>query len=448
MPDSSDNLLSPRRAFANAPAAMRALIEYEPRSIWEHDTAALPEPLQHLRRHVRQFAVAEIAPRALAADLDPHQPNDEQAFLATAFAAGLFSNSVPHPGDGSRMSLDEFPLAWSASIRSEELAAACGGWALMLAAHALGSTPLILSGDTAAMKRVFAKAKEQGRAGQPYLLAYAITEPAAGSDAEETVAAATAKPDMVARRAEGGWRLDGRKIFTSGGDIANAVMVFAVLENEGFESWTCFLVERDMPGFARVRNEEKMGQRASAATELELRDVFVPDENVIGELRQGWALNRASLNYSRIPVAAIALGVARGAMEAAIEFVSRTRLAGQPPLDYQEVQLQVAQMIADTSSMRATIWEHARRPIPMQAAAAICKISCSDTALRVCETAIQLLSNHGVLHRHRVEKCLRDVRLTQIYEGTNDINRLAIIEDLRESLRSKGGGELHEEAAR
>ena len=433
--------LSPQRAFADAPDAMRALVEYEPRSIWEQDTASLPTPLQHLRRHVRKFAQAEFYPRALSADLAPHNANEERTVLGRAFAAGIFSNHVPEPEGEGRIALDQFPLAWTASIKSEELAAGCGGWALMLAAHALGSTPLVLSGDDAAVARVFAKAKAKGRGGQPYLLAYAITEPAAGSDVEETRGAATTQPGTIAGRTDGGWLLNGRKIFTSGGDLADAVMVFAALEETdlepgGIESWTCFLVERDMPGFEQVRNEDKMGQHASAATELELCDVFVPDENVIGGLRQGWALNRASLNFSRIPVAAIALGIARGAMETAIEFAGQIRLGGRPLIEYQETQLQIAQMISDTSSMRATIWQHAQRPIPTQATASIAKISCSDTALRVCETAMQLLSNHAVLHRHRIEKALRDVRLTQIYEGTNEINRLAIIEDLRESLLS------------
>lgn len=433
--------LSPRQALAKAPESMRSLVQYEPRSLWEQDTAALPEALAQLRRHVRKFAEQQLAPRALSTDLHPHDADIEREVLSAAFAAGLFSNSVPTADGQQRIALDNFPLAWSASIRSEELAASCGGWALLLAAHALGSTPLLLCGDPAAIARVFARAKQkneaarqEGRAATPYLLAYAITEPAAGSDVEETSGALSARPGTIARRAEGGWLLSGRKLYTSGGDIADAVMVFAALEGEGLDSWTCFLIERGTSGFTPLRNENKMGQRASAATELELRDAFVPDENVIGGLRQGWALNRATLNFSRIPVAAIALGIARGAMEAAIDFVCQHRLGGLPLIDHQEIQLQVAQMISDTSSMRATIWELARRPIPTQAAASIAKISCSDRALAVCETAMQLLSNQGVLHRHRVEKAVRDVRLTQIYEGTNDINRLAIIEDLQESL--------------
>ncbi|REK44475.1 MAG: acyl-CoA dehydrogenase [Planctomycetota bacterium] len=435
----TERRLSPDEAFAAARTELQALVRYAPRSMWEQDTAALPLPLQYLRRHARHFAARELAPRALDTDLAPHDRDVERQVLRSALQAGLFFNSVPHPEEGRPLPLDDYPLAWTASLKNEELAAGCGGWALMLAAHALGATPLVLCGDAATLARVMEKAKAKGRAGEPYLLAYAITEPASGSDVEETRGAAVARPGTIARPSEGGWRLTGRKLYTSGGDIADAVMVFAALEGEGLESWTCFLVERDTPGFTRVRNEVKMGQRASAATELLLEDVFVPDEHVIGELREGWALNRASLNLSRIPVAALALGIARGAVEAAIEFVACFELGGRPLLEYQEVELQVAEMIAQLSMMRSTIWEYARRPIPTQAAASLAKVSCSDAALQVCTSAMQLLSNHGVLHRERVEKAWRDVRLTQIYEGTNDINRLAIIEDLRQSLAGDGG---------
>jgi len=177
-----------------------------------------------------------------------------------------------------------------------------------------------------------------------------------------------------------------------------------------------------------------MGQRASGAADLELRDVFVPDDHVIGALRTGWALNRASLTCSRLPVAAIALGLARGAMDAAIDFVCRFRLGGKPLIDRQEVQLRVADMIAETSAMRSMIWQHASRPAVTQAGAAMSKFRCSEAAVRVCETAMELLSQHGVLHRNYVEKHFRDARLTSIYEGTNQINRLAVIEDFQEYL--------------
>jgi alkylation response protein AidB-like acyl-CoA dehydrogenase len=408
------------------------IVCYEPSWIWDQDMAALPPPLGELRRQTRQFAEQELRPRAFGGDLRPHDAAADAAVLQRAAASGVLFSHLPPPLGTGALALADFPLAWAASVKAEELCAACGGWGLMLSAHCLGMMPLLLTGDKKVWKRFLIPAKQRAQSGAPYVFAFAITEPGAGSDVESGYGASLSRPETVARRTDGGWLLNGRKQFISGGDIADAVTVFAALEGEGLESWTCFLVERGTAGFRCLRNELKMGQRASGAAELELRDVFVPDDHVIGDLRTGWALNRASLTCSRLPVAAMALGIARGAMDAAIDFVCQFRLGGKPLIDYQEVQLRVADMLAETGGMRSMIWQLASRPTVTQANAAMSKFRCSDAAVRVCEMAMELLSQHGVLHRNYVEKHLRDARLTPIYEGTNQINRLAVIEDFQE----------------
>ncbi len=429
--------LSPRQAFRVLPPLTRDIVCYDPVSVWDQDTAALPPPLAALRRQTRQFADRELRPRALEGDLRPHDPATDAAVIRRAAESGVLLAHLPPPLGTGAVALADYPLAWAATVKVEELCAACGGWGLMLSAHALGMMPLLLSGDKKVWKRFLLPARQRSVSGTPYLFAFAITEPGAGSDVESGYGAAHSRPETVARRAAGGWVLNGRKQYISGGDIADAVAVFAALEGEGFESWTCFLVERGSAGFRCLRNESKMGQRASGAAELELRDVFVPDDHRIGDLRTGWALNRASLTCSRMPVAAIALGIARGAMDAAIDFVCRYRLGGKPLIDYQEIQLRVADMIAETSAMRAMIWQLASRPVVTQSNAAMTKVRCSDSALRICEMAMELLSQHGVLHGNQVEKHFRDARLTPIYEGTNQINRLAVIEDFQEVLLQK-----------
>ncbi|NLF68385.1 MAG: hypothetical protein GX575_04940 [Candidatus Anammoximicrobium sp.] len=430
----ADHPLSPRQAFRCFPPLTSRIVSYEPAWIWDQDTAALPPPLAELRRRTREFAERELRPRALECDLHPHDPEADSAVVRTAAAAGVLFSHLPPPLGTGHVALADYPLPWAAAVKVEELCAACGGWGLMLAAHALGLLPLLLSGDKRAWKRFLIPANQRTQAGRPCLFAFAITEPNAGSDVEAGYGASRYRPATVARRAEGGWVLNGRKQYISGGDIADAVTVFAALAGEGLASWTCFLVERGAPGFRCLRNERKMGQRASGAAELELHDVFVPDDHVIGGLRTGWALNRATLTCSRLPVAAIALGIARGAMDAAIDFVCRFHCGGPPLIDRQEVQLRVADMIAETSAMRSMIWQHASRLPVTQANAAMSKFRCSEAAVRVCETALELLSQHGVLHRNYVEKHFRDVRLTPIYEGTNQINRLAVIEDFQEHL--------------
>lgn len=255
-------------------------------------------------------------------------------------------------------------------------------------ADALGAMPIALSGDPAAVRRFLLPVLRAQKRGEPQLFAFAITEPGAGSDAEDGHGARHYRPGVVARRTEGGWRLSGRKVFISGGDIAHSLAVFAALEDEGMQSWTCFLIQRDMPGFRAVRNELKMGMRASSASELEFDDVRVSDDHVIGGLRKGWALNRATLNTSRMPVDTIAVGLAQSATDIAFDFACHMRLGGRPLIHYQDVQLQLAQMLAETSAARALIWQSADTWTPRQASAAICKFHATDTAVRVADMAM------------------------------------------------------------
>ena len=181
--------------------------------------------------------------------------------------------------------------------------------------------------------------------------------------------------------------------------------------------------------------------RASSAAELSLSDAYVPAEDIVGGLCKGWALNRATLNASRYPVAAMAVGFARRACEIAMEYSLNTRLGGKPLLSYQEIQLQLAQMIAETRSMRALIWQQAGGSIQShQSEASISKFMATDRAQAVCEMGMAILAEHGLERSQGMEKLLRDVRLTRIFEGTNQINRLGVIEDLQPLLLDRMAG--------
>ncbi len=427
--------LSVPTAFRALESWVRPLVAYDPISLWENDTRALPGALGRYRRRIRDYARTELAAHVLEHDVDRHDDGTD-AILAAAGRAGLLSDLLPWPLGSLPWTVAARPLGLVAAIKMEELCAVCGGLGLAIGANALGTLPLLLAGRPGIVRRKLLPALRKNRRGEPSLFAYAITEPGAGSDVEDGAGAAVCRPQTTARRTGGGWLLNGRKVFISGGDTAAAVTVFAALEGEGIESWTCFLVERSMKGYKPGRNELKMGQRASPATELFFDDVLVPDANVVGGLRRGWAINRGVLNYSRVPVGAIALGIARGAMEGAIEFVCRTKLGSRQLIQYQDVQLAIAQMMIDTSAMRAMVWQSASSWVPHQSRASMTKVFCADTAVRVCESAMELLGDHGFLRRNLVEKAYRDARLTQIYEGTNQINRLAVIEDQAEELRA------------
>lgn len=431
--------LSPRRAFESLSPLARALVRYTPDEPWELDTRTLPAPLARYRTRLRRFAETHVAPVADAIDVAPHASAPSPATMEVLRAAcreGFLSDMLPQPFGSASPRMITQPLSLAACMKTEELATVDGGLMLTICAHSLGVAPILLSGDLGAIRRFVVPSCRDNLAGDPHVIAFAITEPAAGSDVEEGHGASLYRPGVTAHRADGGFRLNGRKCFISGGDLARETVVFAALHGEGVDSWTAFVVPATARGFRVTRTELKMGMRASGAAEIELDDVFVPDDRVLGGLRKGWALNRATLNLSRLPVAAMGVGFARGATDAAIDFACRTRLGRKCLVDYQEVQIALADMLAETQAARAMVWEAARRTQPLQREASAAKFFCTDVALRVCTRAMDLLGNHAVLHRERVERAWRDARLTQIFEGTNQINRLAVVEDVQEHLVS------------
>lgn len=426
------------RSVARLAPLGRFLYDRGTDGMWDRDTATLPRHLRRRRRAYRRFAADRIAPLAASADADP-EGFDPRPLLAEAGRRGFQSEllppplgTMPWPALGSSMLLHVM-------LRAEEFCAACGGIGLALLAHDLGAAPLLLSGDLAVWQRWLIPINRANRRGDPVLCAFAITEPAAGSDVEDSAGAATARFGTTATRSSGGYRIDGQKVFITGGAHADLVCVFAVLEPDtggpggngrgGVDTdWTCFVVERGTPGFGTGRREHKLGQRAADATELFFDGVEVPAANRVGPERSGWALNRNVLNYSRGPVGAIATGIARGAAEAATEYCRTRRLGNRPLAARQEVQLALAEIWCDVMAMRAMVWQAGRQRRPNQGVASATKAFCGDTAFRVATRAMALLADDGGLGANRVEKAMRDARLNQIYEGTNQLNRLAMVE--------------------
>ncbi|MFP5383784.1 MAG: acyl-CoA dehydrogenase family protein [Gammaproteobacteria bacterium] len=426
--------LSPRSAFRQLNRVAQQAVAVEPASLWEQDNLLLSPALRRYRTRMRDYARDVIAPHALAIDREPSGP--ALSALASRFARdGLLTDFLPAPVGTLPLSVvSQAPLAMA--IKLEEMAVACSGIALIVGAHGLGMLPLMMSGDVGLTARVLLPAFLRTRRGDPVIFAYALTEPTGGSDVEDSLAASHYTPRTVATRTGGGWLLNGHKQFISGGDHATHVAVFAALDGEDMQSTTCFLVDRAARGYTCVRTELKMGQRASHAAELYFDDLFVPDDRVVGKLRQGWAINRAILNVSRVPVAALALGIARGTMERTIALACMTKVGNRRLIDRQDAQLAIAQMMVDVSAMRAVVWQAAGQSRSLQTRSSIAKVFCSDTAVKVCQDALDLLGEAGLAADEGIEKGFRDARLAQIYEGTNQINRLAIIEDQMEWLQS------------
>lgn len=413
----------------------RSLFDLDDETLWERETKTLPRRLARRRRAYRDFARRELTPLVEAADADP-AGYDPRPLLAAAARAGLQSEQLPPPwGTMPVTALRDGPL-FHEVLKAEELSSVCAGLGLSLLAHGLGLAPLELCGDLSSVRRWLVPITRDNRAGRARLAAFAITEPAAGSDVEDSDGAAVASVRTTARKTAGGYLLNGQKVFITGGKHADLVTVFAALLPDGGgparvdRDWTCFVVERGTPGFRTGRSEHKLGQRAADATELFFDDVFVPTANRVGAERSGWALNRNVLNYSRLPVGAIALGIARGATEAATAYCRQTRLGGKPLLSYQEIQLALADLWLETMAMRAMVWQGARHIPPTQAVSSAVKTYCGDRAVAVCARAVEVLGDDGAHVAGGVEKRFRDARLNQIYEGTNQLNRLAVIEGL------------------
>lgn len=314
---------------------------------------------------------------------------------------------------------------------TEELAAACAGCAVLFGASGLGVSPILLSADIDKILHFIPPLVQSWATDRPQLAALAATEPDAGSDVingnPET------KLGTRVRKTGDGYVINGRKIFISNGSIASLVTVFASHDTTASirDSWSCFAVPTDTPGFAVGQIFDKMGQRAAPAAELIFDDVQVPADHLIGAERGGWALNRLVMSVTRTPVAAIALGIARAAYDKALEYAEVRVQGGQPIVRHQAMQLLLADMAIRIEAARGLVWKAAQAIAagqPSLKLSSMAKTFASDAAVANATDAIQVLGGYGYMHEYGVEKLLRDAKLTQIYEGTNQINRFEIME--------------------
>ncbi|HUT51899.1 MAG TPA: acyl-CoA dehydrogenase family protein [bacterium] len=410
----------------------RLMVRRRHGDFWEEETRTLPRGLRRLRRRYKKFADELFRPLALAVDRDPASLDKERLFREYA-ARGLATELLPWPLGTMKWGAVRQGGLIASMLKTEELAAACPGLTVMVGAHDLGMGPLLVSGSWDALRRWVLPTYRRLRRGEKCVWAFAITEPGAGSDVEDPNGAMKARVVTRARKVAAGYRISGRKVFISGGAVADYVTLFACLGDEGLESWTCFVVEKGMKGFSVGRVEKKMGQKACDAAELVLDDVFVPEVNRVGPERAGWAINQLTLTASRPVVGGVALGVARGAFERCLAFCCTARQGSRRLVEFQEVQLELAEMMTRIMAARALVWNTALRYLPpLPGASAAAKVFASDTAAEISSRALSLMSDHSYLHSAGVEKALRDARVTRIYEGTNEMNRLALFADLME----------------
>lgn len=379
---------------------------------------------QEIRAWARDFARRHIAPRALALDKDPESPARDE-LLREAARAGILGAGLPDFLGGAGH--DPF----MGVLTTEEFAAACAGCTVLFGATMLGLTPLLFCGDPAVVGRFLPPLVASWQTDTPKLAALAATEPDAGSDFIMGHPQGRMRTRVV--RDGDGYRITGRKVFISNGSIASLVTVFASNSPNGpiRDGMSCFAVPAETPGFSVGQVFDKMGQRACPAAELVFEDVWVPEDHRVGAEGAAWALNRLIMSVTRAPVAAIALGIARAAYEKALEYAGIRVQGGAPIVRHQAMQVLLADMAIRVEAARCLVWKAARAiaaGAPSLKLSSIAKTFASDAAVANATDAIQVLGGYGYMHEYGVEKLLRDAKLTQIYEGTNQINRFEIME--------------------
>ncbi|MCC6224982.1 MAG: acyl-CoA dehydrogenase family protein [Microthrixaceae bacterium] len=383
------------------------------------------------REWAKEFARRSIAPRALELDDNPDSP-ERDALLREAAAAGILGVSLPEVLGGSGM--DQI----SGALVTEELAAACSGCAVLFGATTLGMLPILLSFDPGLIGRFVMPLVESWNTDEPKVAALAATEPEMGSDF--IMGHPTGRQGTRARKVDGGYELSGTKVFISNGSLAEVVTVFARLDppltgvsNPVRENMVCLAVPADSPGFSVGQVFDKMGQRACPAAELVFDEVFVPEENRVGAEGDGWKINRTVMSVTRSPVGAIAVGIARSAFEHALTYAEARVQGGSPIVGHQATQLMLADMAIRVDAARHLVHEAVRAielGQPSLRLSSMAKTFASDAAVANALDAVQIMGGYGYMREYGVEKLLRDAKLTQIYEGTNQINRFEIMESL------------------
>ena len=386
----------------------------------------LTEAQLEARDWARAFAQRYIAPRALLLDKDPDNA-ERWVLIKEACKAGVLGASLPEALGGGGMD------SVASALVTEELAAACSGCTVLFGATGLGLSPILASFDAALLDRFVRPMVESWQTDDPKMAALAATEPEMGSDF--IIGNDAARMGTRIERRDGGYMLNGTKIFISNGSIASLVTVFGRTDpgKAMRESITCLAVPTDTPGFSVGQVFDKMGQKASPAAELVFDDVFVPEENRVGAENMGWWINRMIMSVSRVPVGAIGLGIARAAYEKALEYAEARVQGGRPIVGHQAMQMMLADMAIRVEAARGLVLNAAQAiasGAPSLKLSSMAKTFAGDAAVANATDAIQVMGGHGYMHEYGVEKLLRDAKLCQIYEGTNQLNRFEIMESI------------------
>jgi acyl-CoA dehydrogenase len=375
------------------------------------ETYALPGEVVEFRDAIRQIVVEQVAPRAAEIDEQADYPWDLRRLFAQHDMLALpFEERYGGTGTGTLMM----------NVAIEEVAKGCAASALILMIQDLGTLPIRLFGSDEQKLRFLPRC-----ATGEWSPAFALSEPGAGSDPAAMVTAA--------RRDGDDWVISGSKAWISNCGIADFYVVFA-RSDAAERRITAFIVEADRPGLRTGKLERKLGIRGSPTGELRFDDVRVPNENVLGTAGKGLAVALGTLERSRLGAAAQAVGIAQGATDYAVGYARERQQFGRPIGEFQGIAFKLADMELRTAAARELLYRACamadRREPAAGKYASMAKVFASDTAMAVTVEAVQVLGGYGYVRDHPVERMMRDAKITQIYEGTNEIQRLVIARSL------------------
>jgi len=369
----------------------------------------LTEEQLALRDIARRVAREKVQPVAAKYDREGTFPWDMVKIFADT---GFFGSYIEEKYGGCGGGVLEL------AIITEELSRICGGITLALAATALGTFPIIISGNDEQKQRFLPKL-----ATGEFLAGFGLTEAEAGSDPSNMKTHAVKKGDK--------YILNGAKCFITNGGVGKIYTIIAVTDpGRGTRGTSAFIVEDGFPGFSYGKEEDKMGIRASATRELVFQDCEVPAANLLGKEGQGFIIAMKTLDRSRPGVASQALGIAQGALDLALDYARNRVQFGQAIASHQGIMFMLADMATQIEAARALLYYAAREvdagKSDVGRISAMSKLFASDVAMRVTTDAVQIFGGYGYMRDYPIEKFMRDAKITQIYEGTNQIQRMVI----------------------
>ena len=371
-----------------------------------------------IRATAKKVATKILVPRAEEIDANEEFPWD----IVEVFGKqGFLSILLPEDYGGMDGDITSFCLV------IEETAKVCGASSLLVLVQGVGTMPIMIAGNDEQKKKYFDLIASHNN-----LVAFTLTEPDSGSDAASMKTRAVVQGDH--------YRLNGRKCFITNGGVADFYSTFVVTDPEkGDEGISTIVVEKVSEGLSSGKPENKMGMRGSNTTDVIFEDCLVPKENLLGTEGQGWEIAMKTLNMSRPAVGAQAVGIARGALDIAIDYSSERHQFGRPIAKFQGIRFMLADMATQIEAARTLVYKAAAiidsKEGDSHMLSAMAKYFASDVAMKVTTDAVQILGGYGYMRDYKVERMMRDAKLTQIYEGSNQVQRMVVAHHL---LMEKG----------